>query len=397
MILGASRAATTTFVLPRRVVPSLSGRGRYILWTLWIGGWESGGRTLMRHWMRAVFMAAGLLPMAAMANPFSALPLQPAGEISAAGKILITLEDGDYVLPQFSPDSRYLAFAHVVTQGNTELTEIQALDLKTLKVITLLDAKDSREFAVYKGFVTGFSWKDATTLKAGISDGDVNGVNLIFDVAAGKLIARKPFSLADEAPAGEEMPSPELVAAFPSVPQPVLENALVNGFKVGDGKFIVQKNYWKQDNHIWYLDAGSRQMTKLVDIPDAWIYSLRGAFASGNAFIMLVAYGPEAWLARHAGGKLELLYRFPVKNYQQTALRVEHAQGDRVLFQISTGPEYEKRDSFLFVYDKSGLRKIREAAPIHDLDVDNAGRLLGLSQWKGNHRRLVVREWKGSR
>ena len=177
----------------------------------------------------------------------------------------------------------------------------------------------------------------------------------------------------------------------------MLANALANGFKAGEKKYIVQKNYWKQDNHIWFLDVGSRQMTKLVDIPDVWIYSLRGAFASGNAIILLVAYGQEAWLARHAGGKLDLLYRFAVKNYQQTSLRVEHTRGERVLFQVSTGPDYEKRENLLFVYDKSGLRKIRETAPLYDLDVDNEGKLLGLSQWKGNHRRLVVKEWKDSR
>lgn len=348
----------------------------------------------MRRWVRSVFMAAGLLPIAALANPFSTLPLRPASEIPASGKILITLEDGDYVLPRFSPDSHYLAFAHVVMQGNTELTDIQVLDLKTLKVTTLLDAKGSLEFAVYKSFVAGFSWKDATTLKAGISDGDVSGVDLIFDVAAGKLTGKKPFSLADDASGGEETLSPELATAFPSIPPPVLANALANGFKVGEKKYIVQKNYWKQDNHIWYLDAGSRRMTRLVDIPDEWIYSLRGGFASGKAFILLVAYGQEAWLARHAGGKMELLHRFTVKNYQQTGLRVEYVRGDRVLFQVSTGPDYEKRENFLFIHDKSGLRKIKETAPIYDLDVDNDGRLLCLSQWKGNHRRLVVRELK---
>ncbi|MEW6330167.1 MAG: hypothetical protein AB1560_01770 [Pseudomonadota bacterium] len=348
----------------------------------------------MRRWARSVFMAASLWPMAAPANPFSALPLQPAADIPASGKILATLENGDYVLPRFSPDARYLAFAHVVMQDNTELTEIQALDLKTLRLTTLLDAKGSREFAVYKSYVAGFSWTDATTLKAGISDGDVNGVDLVFDVAAGKLASKKPFSLADDASEAEQEPPPDLTAAFPTLPPPVLANALANGFRAGEKKYVVQKNYWKQDNHVWLLDAGSRQLTRLVNIPEAWIYSLRGGFASGNAIIMLVAWGQDAWLARHAGGRLELLYRFPVKNYQQTALRVEHTRGERVLFQVSTGADYEKRESFLFVYDRAGLRRIRESAPVYDLDVDDTGRLLGLSLWKGNSRRLVVREWK---
>lgn len=340
-----------------------------------------------------MFVAACLWPTA-QANPFSALPLIPSSEVPASGKILTTLKDGDYVLPRFSPDARYLAFARVVLQDKTELTEIQALDVKSLNVTTLLDAKGSREYAVYKSFVAGFVWRDARMLEAGISDGDVNGVYLIFDVSAGKLVKKKPLSLAEGAADKEETLAPGLEAAFPSIPPPVLANALANGFRVGDKKYIVQKNYWKQDNHVWYLDTERKQLTKLVEIPEAWIYSLRGAFAFGNAFIMLVAHGQEAWLARHAAGKLELLYRLPVKNYQQTGMQVEYARGDHVLFQVNTGPDYEKRENFLFVYDKSGLRKIRESAPIYDLDVNAAGTIVALSQWNGNRRRLTLRELK---
>ena len=348
----------------------------------------------MRRWISSVIMAAGLLPITVQANPFSALSLRPTAEIPATGKILKTLQSGDYVLPRFSPDSRFLAFSHVVLQGNTELTEIQALDLKTLEVKVLLDARASLEFAIYKSFVAGFVWQDATTLKAGISDGDVNGVDLIFDVAAGKLVGKKPLSLTDVASGREETLNPEVAEAFPSIPKPVLANALANGFKVGEKKYIVQKNYWKQDNHIWLLDGERKTLTQLVDIPEDWIYSLRGGFASGNAIILLAAFGQEAWLVQHAGGKMELLHRFAVKNYQQTGLRVELVRGDRVLFQVSTGPDYEKRENFLFIYDKSGLRKIKETAPIYDLDVDPAGTLVCLSQWSGKQRMLVVRELK---
>lgn len=348
----------------------------------------------MRCWIRSVIMAVSLLPMVAQANPFSTLSLRPTADIPVTGKILTTLQDGDYVLPRFSPDSRYLAYSHVVLQGNTELTEIHALDLKTLEVKVLLNAKASLKFAIYKSFVTGFVWQDATTLKAGISDGDVNGIDLIFDVAVGNLVGKKPFSLTDNAHGQERALTPELEAAFPSIPGPVLANALANGFKVGNKKYIVQKNYWKQDNHVWYLDGEHKTMNRLVEIPEEWIYSLRGGFASGNAFILLVAFGQEAWLVRHAGDNMELLHRFAVKNYQQTNLRVELVRGDRVLFQVSTGPDYEKRENFLFIYDKSGLRKIRETTPIYDLDVDPAGTLVCLSQWNGKQRKLVVRELK---
>ncbi len=347
----------------------------------------------MWRWIQSVVVAASLLPVSAWANPFASLPLLPSGETTATGKTLFTLENGDYVQPHFSPDSRYLAFARELIEGSTELTEILALDLKTLKVKTLLDAKASREFAMYRSYVAGFSWKDATTLKASISDGDVNGVDLILDAAAGRLVEKKPISLVETS--GD--PSPEFAAVFPSIPPPVLDNALANGYRVGNKKYVVQKNYWKQDNHIWLLDAESRKMVKLIEIPEIWIYSLRGAFASGNALILLVAYGPDAYLVRHSAGKLELLYRFPVKNYQQVGMQVESGRGERMLFQIITGPGYEKRENYFFLYDKAGLKKVKDVTAIYDLDVDSAGKLVCFSQWKNDKRILVVRELKDFR
>ena len=46
------------------------------------------------------------------------------------------------------------------------------------------------------------------------------------------------------------------------------------------------------------------------------------------------------------------------------------------------------------MYDKAGLKKIKETAPIYDVDVDSEGKLLCLSQWSGKQRKLVVRELK---
>lgn len=351
----------------------------------------------MRPWAQSVLLAATLLPLSVSANPFSSLSLIPAGEITATGKTIITLENGDYTHPRFSPDSRYLAFSIVLSEGSTELTEIQVLDLKTLQVKTLLDAKASRDFAVYKSLITGYSWKNGTTLQATISDGDVNGADLIYDVTNGKLVEKKPLSQTDADSNQEGKMIDGIAEAFPSIPYAVMANSLANGFKVGDMKYIVQKNYFNQDNHVWYLDVMHKEMIKLVDIPEEWIYSLRGAFAYGKGFVLLVAYGQEAYLVRYHEGKLELLDRFPVKNYQQTALRVEYTQGDRVMFQIITGPSYEKRENYLFVYGKAGLRKIKDENSIDDLDIDRTGKLVCFSQWRNDKRKLVLKELKDFR
>ena len=135
----------------------------------------------LRRWLRSVLLAMSLLPVSAWANPFASLPVLPSGETSATGKTLYTLDDGDYVEPLFSPDSHYLAFAREGSESRAEPMEIEALDLKNLHVKKLLDVLASSEFAAYKSFVAGFVWKTPGTLKASISDGDVNGIDLIFD------------------------------------------------------------------------------------------------------------------------------------------------------------------------------------------------------------------------
>ncbi|MHB8621826.1 MAG: hypothetical protein ACYC9J_01065 [Sulfuricaulis sp.] len=351
----------------------------------------------MKYWVQVALLAASLLPLSVSANPFSSLPLRPTGEITATGKTIFTLKNGDYTHPRFSPDSRYLAFSAEVSAGSTALTEIQVLDLKTLHVQTLLDAKASRDFAIYNSLITGYFWINSTTLQATISDGDVSGADLIYDVTSGKLLEKKPLSQTAAGSDEEGKIIDGIAAAFPSVPYAVMANSLANGFKVGDMKYVVQKNYFNQDNHVWYLDIALKKMTKLVDIPSDWIYSLRGAFAYGQDFVLLVAYNQEAYLVRYHETKLALLARFAVKNYQQTALRVEYTQGDRVLFEVITGPSYEKQENYLFVYRQEGLKKIKDENSFDDLNIDPTGKLVCFSQWLGDKRELVLKELKDFR
>jgi len=351
----------------------------------------------MQRWVCAVFLAASLLPALAQAGPFSTLTHIPARSVSLGGKTLLVLEDGDYVLPRFSPDSQFLAFSRVVLQGAIELTEIHALDLKSLKVKNLLNAKASLEFAIHKSFVSGFSWLNTTRLQAAVSDGDVNGVNLVFDVAVGRLVEKKSFAQSAPVSKPEKVLTPEQLAAFSSIPEPVLQNAIQSGYEITPKQFVVQKNYWKQDSHIWWLDAEHRKLTKLIELPEDWIYSLRGAFAFDSFKILLLAYGPDAWLMRSNGNRLELLHHLRVQNYQQTALRILHRRADRILFQVITGPEYEKRENRMFVYDQTGLQMVKESAPFFDVDVDRDGKHIALSQWHSQRRKLVVRELSGIR
>ena len=94
---------------------------------------------------------------------------------------------------------------------------------------------------VYSRLITGFFWKNATTLQATVSDGDVNGANLVYDVTSGKLLEKKPLSANDasnhegdridamaEAHEGRRAtpppaapPLPPLIPPLPALPPPL--------------------------------------------------------------------------------------------------------------------------------------------------------------------------------
>lgn len=343
-------------------------------------------------WLAAAAAAAILLPVGASEENFSSLPIKPVSGIKLLGKTLLVLQDGDYVFPSFSPDSSKLAYSRLVADKDMVLGEVHVLDLATRKPRVLLDARASSKYAVYGSYVSDFNWQADAKLEADILDGDVDMTRVSFDLSTGSIVGEKHFNMIDDPwQQRSDAATKEMVYAFPTIPIKVLLNAIQNGVKVSEKRYVVQKNYFGHDHHIWYLDAARREPVKLVDVPDKWLYSLRGAFAFEQEIVFLVAYGTDGYLLKYANGQLDLLQRFETDKHQRSALHVKHTTKDKVIFLVSTG-HGGKPDNPTFIYNRSGLRQVADLPQLHDITVDNTGRLAGLILWNENKRSLVIKE-----
>lgn len=120
-------------------------------------------------------------------------PLRDAGvkQVKTSGKIIATIEKGDFIFPRFSPDGNLLAYAKVIINDNVENTAIYLLNLKTHKIYSLLGAAAAKKYATYKTFVSEMKWLDAKRLKVTLSDGDVDETTIVFNVLTQHIISKK--------------------------------------------------------------------------------------------------------------------------------------------------------------------------------------------------------------
>lgn len=336
-------------------------------------------------------------------------PVAPLKQANLLGKSVFTLNDQDVVLPTFSADEKWLAYSQVVVKNKTELTEIWAHNLKTGKKLQLLKQDDSKKYAVYSAFVHALKWQGKNHLTAYVSDGDVDGTEVTWEIPSGKKIRETQVG-GDE---GERDYLKKLKAMKkellkkPALPQAVLETALMNGFRIKRGLYVVQKKYAGHDDHIWRLNHKG-QMTILMKLPDRPGYYLRQGFQLGQdiVFFLSAASHNRAYLFVHRNGKAEKLKGFdaPLQNANLKVLRIGKKG---VWFLAKLARSYETpKESGLFFYgahprQKSRARKENNLLKpkgfqglLHSAEISPSGKLIAMSLWDGKKRKLVVRELK---
>lgn len=323
-------------------------------------------------------------------DPLAALPSIPAAEISLTGETVARIADGDFVHPAFSPDGSKLAYSGVAVEDGTELTEVLVHDLTTKKRTNLLDSEASRKYAVYKSFVIGVKWKDANTLEAEISDGDVDSTIVSFDVRSGRIVSEEYGEGGDIF--HENLLLDQALAAFPSWRKEVLDNALRNGYSLGEGRFIAQKDYAGEDDHVWLLDVESKQAAALVELPEGWNYSLGGAFAHGETIVFILRKQQEktAHLLAYREGSVSRLAE--VEATSAAWLHVKHASPERVIFLVQANRGYEQGNNPLFVFDGTTAKRVTDIAELYDVAIDPQGKRICYAAWVEGQRHLVVKE-----
>ena len=335
-----------------------------------------------------IIFACPLAGRAEVAN-FDALQYTPVKTSPLVGKTVRRLNDGDTLHPTFSPDGRYLAFTRVITQDNTELTEAGYLNLETGKTTVLLNAETSKEYAVYASFIYRIEWISKTHIEFWVSDGDVDTAVLTYDITQNKKIAQRYVGGGEgDMPTQEqEAVATQFAAAFPDI-KPHLAGMLQQGIYVPPDKWVFQKNYAKQDNHVWLIDRKNNTHRVLLELPDEGISTFRSAIARDNAFLLVVGYQNTVSLVLVDKKGARIIDRLGTENYQQVHAR-QFGSDENVFFGVHTGHVRTRNPAHFYHWDKYGIRKLKTGPDFIEADVSNDGKKLALVTWQGDRR--VVR------
>jgi hypothetical protein len=333
-----------------------------------------------------ILFLAGVLSARARADGPDGLPYVPVKTSLLAGKAIGRLHDHDTVHPTFSPNGRYAAFSRVVVMGKTEYAEAGYLDLDTGKATVLMGADASREFAVYGAFIYRIQWLDNRRVEYRVSDGDVDSSLVTYDVTSNKQVALRHMSADEDVPGKEEQAAASRFgAAFPGL-APHLAGILQQGTRLPRDRWVFQKNYAGQDNHVWIIDGQDRSHRVLLRLPDAgWHFAFRGAVARGSAIVLVVAHGNSVYLVQADSSGTRVIDRTTTANDHDVWARQLGGTRD-VYFTVHTGNIRDRAPAFLYRWNEQGVQRLKTTRRIVEVDVSADGGRAALVSWEGKRR-----------
>lgn len=115
--------------------------------------------------------------------------LNPLKSKPFAGKIIHTIDKGDFIDPVFSPNGRYMAYIKLYFTDSVH-NEVYYFDLKLKKTVKVYAEKKigTNEKYDFDSAVCCLNWKNNRQLNIGISDGDVDVTNITVDIFNKKII-----------------------------------------------------------------------------------------------------------------------------------------------------------------------------------------------------------------
>ena len=308
------------------------------------------------------------------------------------GEIIVRIDDGDFVHPAFSPDGKRLAYAKVVVQDQNELTEVYVHEFASGKTWRLLDAKTSRNYAVYKAFVYRLDWISKDRLVAYVSDGDVDSTLVEFDVDARRIVKS---SAGDEEGSwyAEIDQSMRSVKTLPSWEPAVVRNAFENGVKLQDGSFLIQPFYAGVTPNIFHITPEGL-LTQLTRLAETSLNALCGALQFNDTLLFMLAESRlgnsrSAELLRYKNGRIEKVGS--INTLTEPELKPLHSDHTRALFFVTTGYSYQRSAGALFAYSSAGLKEWPAPGPLYDVVAAGRDKLIALVYWQDDRRVIEIR------
>jgi hypothetical protein len=307
----------------------------------------------------------------------------------------IILKNGDYVKPKFSPDGILLAYSKVVLAKvhgqNTEYTEVLITDLSTGKVQKLLNAEDSKKYAVYKAFISDISWKNNRECVITVSDGDVGASVLSIDANTQKVTHSDYIEVYERWPyrtGAQKATRDQIVASFPEWDQNYLNDSIMQySFLIPGRGIVIQKNYSGEDQNVWLLDFQNKQIKALLEVDEG---CLRNGFAFKDSMVFLVGTNHEATIYQARNDEAAVFDTLRTK-IQYGYLDIKYQSAKQVIFRAIVNHTYEQGDNPLYLDDGKQIRKISNYKELYDADIDAKGDKIAFCYWEKNQRHIAVK------
>ena len=314
------------------------------------------------------------------------------------GEIIAEITDGDFVHPKLSPDGAYIACSRVIIEKAAgeqhENTEILIFDLRRKTKHTLLNANQARKYAVYASFVYNIEWLGNGKLRAYISDGDVDSIEITFDTI--RKVITKVRHLDPEWNEGAEskrlLPiQKKLAAVFASVPEDVFNSALTNSpLIIGEDRVVAQYRYSKYDDSIRLFDLTNRKETILLEAPNSPVNTFLGGFVSGENLVFGLGSETKTDVYLYRNNRTKLLVSRPFEENYTASLESKLTSPDKFMFMIQSKSDDKQFSSTLWLYENDVLTRVSNYKNLYDFDTNDTSKLAAFCYWQNGKRHLSV-------
>ena len=303
----------------------------------------------------------------------------------------------DVFLPRFSPDSRALAYAVMVPEGDVAVAEIRRYGLADKKTKTLLPLSVARDMAVYGAYPMTIEWATPGSLRTEISNGDDGYNRYTLNAERGGVVSTEIFGIGDDAPSAK--PDPALRALVPEWREPVFENAWQYKVRIRAHGALIQKRYANEDDHLWWLDLGDR--VARIALPESALGTpeLMDGFAFGDYAVFALRQGATVAVQRLDGdGGLQEVDGSRVETAMEPGV-VSSAVGSvdnrRCSAEVCWAAYRIRRDdrteARILRFDREGRAELLDPIPgLEDFDVSPDFKRLAAAVVRDGKRRIVL-------
>jgi hypothetical protein len=336
------------------------------------------------------FVSIAITAPALSCLPLSAAPTSSSPITSAiARKTIATIQGKNAAVPALSPDGKYLAYVEILPKSKSA---VHILNLVTKEDFILIS---SQKIATYNAgewhaSVYNMAWLQSNRLAIDISDGDVDGVNLIYNPLTKKLISEEVTEPGHD-PEGDKLVK-KIADNFPNLQDTNVSHSVKNQTRLSSPEELVVAGELKAGvPNIWLLNFSDRSVKQLFESTDplakASIESTKIA-SDGSLLLLLRTDNGPMVLMTCKDGKITKLQ--PFQNVKGSA-HIIYGNGRQTMIINYVHGSYQQGNNPLFIVNGDQIRESKEFKQLSDVSVSSNGDRIAYSFWTKGKKQIVVK------